>query len=86
MYNIITFKNKEQFNTIIKNLKWLGYKWVGDNPKQKSVSFEEIKNRLPKQTRTFAINYFYNEITKRKEMQYQTFNFYKKENKKQNYI
>lgn len=80
MNKIIAFRNKKEFKKIIKNLKKQGYKWVhGDR-----VSFEEIKNTLPKQTRTFAICFYYNPINKKLEMQYHNLNFYKKRIKLRN--
>ena len=73
MEGIITYKNMKQFETIFKNLKKEGYDWInGEN-----ITFEAIRDKLPKQAKIFAIHFFYNNITKKKELQFQTLNFYK---------
>lgn len=76
-FKIITFKTKKEYKKIIKKLKQKGYNWVNG----KDTSFETIKNTLPKQTRTFALCFYYNSINKKYEIQYQTLSFYKRQNK-----
>lgn len=61
------------FNTITKELKNLGYEWVGIN---KNPTFQECKNQIHGNA-NLIINAFYNDITRKNEIQFGTKSIYK---------
>ena len=73
---IMTFRNKKDFDYIMKYAKHNQYKWASDFGN--SPTFESIKRTLPNATKNYAIEFFFNRINGKKEMQYQTLRFYKR--------
>lgn len=69
---LLLFDNELGFEKAVFYAKSKGYNWVANS----KVDFHRLLTDLPRNTKEYAINIYYNNYTGNKEMQYQTKAFY----------
>jgi len=82
MDRLLLFSNEQGFNKAVEYAHKKGYEWA--NATQYKPTYGIIKTSLPIAAKNYAIRLYYNNITKKHEMCWQTRAFYLGNNGRKN--